>query len=128
MLKSVNNITGRSILISADFSSLITDKLTTNDLWDSSFVQRQILAFTQLRAARALCVWHGLALGCRCVKEASSPLLLSMRTVSFTAADSNDVRWESQVPHGTNPSKIESVRRRSKGMSRPYLLGTTGDI
>ena len=108
------------------FFELITDKLTRNDLWDSSFVQRQILAFTKLQAARALWLWHGLAPGFRCVKEASSQLLSSMRTVSFTADDSNDVRWESQVPHGTNPLKIESARMRSKGMSRPCLLCTSG--
>ena len=120
--------TGRSISISADFSSLITDKLTRNDLWDSSFVQRQILAFTKLQAARALWLWHGLAPGFRCVKEATPQLLSSMRTVSFTADVSNDVRWESQGPQGTSPSKIESTWRRSKGMSKSYLPSTTEDF
>ena len=122
------HITGRSILISADFSSFTTVKLTRIHLWDRTFVQRQILALTHLRAARALCVWHGLALGCRCVKEASSQLLSEMRTKSFTADDSNDVRWRCSPPAATNPLKIESARMRSKGMSKPYLLRTTEDI
>ena len=120
--------TGRSISISADFSSLINFKLTRNDLWDRTFVQRQKLALTPLQAAHALCVWHGLTLGCRCVKEASSQLLSEMRTKSFTADDSNDVRWRCSPPAATNPLKIESARRRSKGMSKPYLPSTTEDF